>query len=224
MIPVRAYVRLLVDYLRPQRLRVALLGLLLVIVIALQLVNPQLIRAFLDRATGDAVVGDLIPLAVWFMGIAVAHQLLSVVATYIAEDVGWTATNQMRSDLAAHVVDLDMGFHKEHTPGELIERIDGDVTSLSNFFSAFVIRVLANSVLVIGILVLLWRENLWVGFGLTVFAGLSLYAMLKTQAIAVPWWKQVRARAAELFGFVGEQVGGTEDIRANGGVPYIIIK
>jgi ATP-binding cassette subfamily B protein len=222
MIPVRAYVRLLVDYLRPQRLRVALLGSLLVVVIALQLINPQLIRAFLDRATGDDPGGDLVPLALWFMGIAVAHQLLSVVATYLAEDVGWTATNQMRSDLAAHVVDLDMGFHKEHTPGELIERIDGDVTSLSNFFSAFVIRVLANSVLVVGILALLWRENIWVGFGLTVFAVLSLYAMLKTQAIAVPWWKQVRARAAELFGFVGEQVGGTEDIRANGGVPYML--
>ncbi len=222
MIPVRAYVRLLVDYLRPQRLRVALLGSLLVVVIALQLVNPQLIRAFIDRATTGSSVDDLVPLALWFMGIAVAHQLLSVFATYLAEDVGWTATNQMRSDLATHVVDLDMGFHKEHTPGELIERIDGDVTSLSNFFSAFVIRVLANSLLVVGILVLLWRENVWVGLGLTGFAVLSLYAMLKTQSIAVPWWKQVRARAAELFGFIGEQVSGTEDVRANGGVPYML--
>jgi ABC-type multidrug transport system fused ATPase/permease subunit len=222
MIPVRAYARLLVDYLRPQRARVTILAALLVTVIALQLVNPQFIREFLDRATAGGTARDLVPLALWFMGIAVAHQLLSLIATYLAEDVGWTATNQMRSDLAAHVVDLDMGFHKEHTPGELIERIDGDVTSLSNFFSAFVIRVLANSLLVVGILVLLWLENPWVGFGLTVFAAISLYAMLKTQAIAVPWWKQVRARAAELFGFIGEQVRGTEDIRANGGVPYML--
>ena len=222
MIPVRAYVRLLVDYLRPQRARVGLLGGLLVTVIALQLLNPQFIKRFLDRADAGVEPGELIPLALWFMGIAVAHQVLSVVATYLAEDVGWTATNQMRSDLAAHVMDLDMGFHKEHTPGELIERIDGDVTSLSNFFSAFVIRVLANTVLVTGILVLLWVQNVWVGFGLTLFSMISLFAMLKLQAIAVPWWKQVRARAAELFGFIGEQVGGTEDIRANGGVPYMV--
>ena len=37
-----------------------------------------------------------------------------------------------------------MGFHKSTTPGELIERIDGDVTALSNFFSAFMIRVVGN--------------------------------------------------------------------------------
>ena len=98
--------------------------------------------------------------------IAVIHQGLSVLATYLAEQVGWTATNQMRRDLAEHVMDLDMTFHKQHTPGELIERIDGDVTALSNFFSAFVIKVVANFLLILGILVLLWRENVWVGLGL----------------------------------------------------------
>jgi ATP-binding cassette subfamily B protein len=224
MIPVRAYVRLLVDYLRPLRLRVILLGILLVTVVTLQLLNPQLIRAFLDRAEGGASIDRLIPLAVWFMIIAVAHQLLSVVATYLAEDIGWTATNRMRTELTSHVMNLDMGFHKEHTPGELIERIDGDVTALSNFFSAFVIRVMANTVLVAGILVLLWRENVWVGFGLTAFSVVAFAAMLQLQAIAVPWWKQVRARAAELFGFVGEQVRGTEDTRANGAVAYMLYR
>jgi ABC-type multidrug transport system fused ATPase/permease subunit len=222
MIPVRAYLRLLTDYLRPQRARMTLLSGLLLVVIGLQLLNPQLIRAFIDRAVDGGEGSSLVPLAVWFMVIAVVHQGLSVVATYLAEDVGWTATNQMRSDLAAHVLDLDMSFHKTTTPGILIERIDGDVTSLSNFFSAFVIRVLANILLVGGVLVLLWRENVWVGFGMTVFSLIALVVMLRLQAVAVPWWRQVRARAAELYGFIGEQVTGTEDTRANGGVPFMM--
>ena len=46
----------------------------------------------------------------------------------------------MRRDLAKHVLDLDMGFHKEHTPGELIERIDGDVTALSNLITYAISR------------------------------------------------------------------------------------
>ena len=125
--------------------------------------------------------------------IAVGHQVFTVVSTYLAEEVGWTATNEMRAELADHVLHLDMGFHKEHTPGELIERIDGDVTTLSNFFSAFVIQVVGNLVLLIGILVLLWRENVWVGVGLTVFSLAALAIMLRLQVVTVPWWKQVRA-------------------------------
>lgn len=222
MIPVRAYFRLLIRYLRPLRVRVALLTIALVTSIALQLVNPQIVAEFLDRATGGASVQELVPLAVWFIGIAVIHQVMSVVATWLAEDVGWAATNEMRADLTDHVVHLDMGFHKSHTPGELIERIDGDVTALSNFFSAFTIRVLGNLVLLAGILVLLWRENLWVGFGLTTFALIALAVMIKIQIVAVPWWKAVRSTSAALFGFLGEQLGGTEDTRANGGARYMI--
>lgn len=222
MIPVRAYIRLLSRYLRPLRARVALLSALLVVVIALQLINPQFVRAFLDGATTGSDRSDLIPLAVWFLVIAVAHQAIAVVAAYLAEDVGWSATNEMRRDLAAHVLDLDMGFHKEHTPGELIERIDGDVTSLSNFFSAFVIKVVANVVLVAGILVLLWRENAWVGFGLTTFSLVAIVGMVAIQGVAVGWWQAVRAKRAEFFGFIGEQLDGTEDIRANGGAAFML--
>jgi ABC-type multidrug transport system fused ATPase/permease subunit len=222
MIPVRAYWRLLSEYLRPLRGRVVLLALLLLTGITFQVVNPQLIRAFLDRASEGGDLSELLPLAAGFTVLAVGHQMLNVAATYFAEQVGWAATNEMRARLAAHVLDLDMGFHKTTTPGELIERIDGDVTTLSNFFSRFVIYVLGNMVLVFGVLILLWREAVAVGLGITLFAAAALAAMIRIQAVAVPWWKAVRARSAEFSGFVGEQLGGTEDIRANGGVPYMM--
>lgn len=222
MIPVRSYIRLLRDYLSRQKLRVALLTITMFTFIGLTLVGPQLVRTFLDRAIEGEASSKLIPIAVWFMVIAVLQQLFSVTATYLAEQVGWTATNEMRADLAAHVLNLDMGFHKEHTPGEMIERIDGDVTAQADFFSAFAIRVLGNAILMVGVMVMLWIENVWVGFGITLFFILSLAMMLKIQAWAVPLWKRVRGRSAELMGLIGEQLGGTEDIRGNGGVGYMM--
>ncbi len=222
MIPVRAYFRLLVEYLRPMKWRVVLLAAVLLTSIALQLLNPQIVRTFLDRVGEGAAQGELVPLALWFMGIALAHQVLTVYGTYLAEDIGWSATNEMRARLADHLLHLDMGFHKSTTPGQLIERIDGDVTALSNFFSAFMIRVLGNGVLLIGILALLWRENVWVGLGLTTFSLVALGVMVRLQIVAVPWWKAVRGTSAELMGFVGEQLGGTEDIRSNGGERYMV--
>ncbi len=222
MIPVRAYFRLLVDYLRPLRRRVVLLTFVLLTSIALQLVNPQIVRAFLDRVTSGATQRELIPLAVWFIAIAIVHQVLTVYGTYLAEDIGWAATNEMRARLADHLLHLDMGFHKSTTPGELIERIDGDVTALSNFFAAFIIRVVGNGVLLVGILALLWRENVWVGLGLTTFSLIALAVMVRLQVVAVPWWRDVRATSGRLMGFIGEQLSGTEDIRANGGERYMV--
>jgi len=222
MIPVRAYWRLLQHYLRPLRARVVVLWVLLLTGIVFQVVNPQLIRSFIDRALDGAETADLLGLASWFMVLAIGHQVLNVAATYFAEDVGWTATNALRADLAEHLLDLDLSFHKGTTPGELIERIDGDVTTLSNFFSRFVIHVAGNGVLLVAVLALLWREHVLVGVGMTAFAVVALAAMLGIQVVAIPWWRAVRAKRAEFFGFLGEQLGGTEDIRANGAVPYML--
>src|SRR5436853_267959 len=83
----------------------------------------------------------------------------------------------MRADLALHCLRLDMPFHKTHTPGELIERIDGDVNALANFFSEFVLRLLGNAILVVAILLLLFGEDARAGWGLTVYALIVVTAL-----------------------------------------------
>lgn len=222
MIPVRSYWNLLSAYLRHQRARTAVLALLLFTGIGLQVLNPQIIRSFIDRATSGDDTDNLIPIAVLFMAIAVVYQALNVVATWMAEGIGWTATNELRRDLADHLLHLDMDFHKTHTPGELVERVDGDVTALSNFFGQFMIHVVGNLALLLGILVLLFRESLYVGLIMTVFAAAGLGVMVWIQKIATTWWTEVKAVRAEMFGFLGEQVGGTEDVRANGAARYMM--
>lgn len=222
MIPVRAYFRLFASYLAPYRRESVVLATVLFGTIALQLANPQLIRKFIDDATAGRPISDLVPLAIVFMVIAVVHQLMLVQATYLAEKIGWSATNQLRADLTHHVLHLDMGFHKGTSPGELIERIDGDVTALSNFFSSMMIKVVGNGVLLVGILVLLWFESWIVGAAISVFTLAMFLGLFRLHGVTVPWHKAIRATSAEMFGFIGEQVDGTEDIEANGATQYMM--
>ena len=72
---------------------------------------------------------------------------------YVAQNVGLTATNRLRADLTRHCLRLDPAFHNAHTPGELIERVDGDVATLGNFFSRFAVQLLGNGLLLVGVLV-----------------------------------------------------------------------
>ncbi len=222
MIPVRAYFNLFTGYLRPHRSKASLLAAVLIGTIALQLANPQLIRLFIDGAVTGSPVSTLVPLALAFIAIAVANQLLMVWATYLAEQIGWSATNDLRSDLMDHVLHLDMGFHKSTSPGVLIERIDGDVTALSNFFSSMIIKVVGNGVLLAGILVLLWFESWIVGLGISVFTAVMLVGLFHLHRVTVPWQKAIRATSAEMYGFIGEQIDGTEDIEANGATGYML--
>ena len=197
-----------------------MLGVLLLAGMALELLNPQVIRFFLDTAESGGPQRALFIAAAVFIGVSLAQRGVGLSSRYVSEIVGWAATNALRRDLALHCLRLDMAFHKQHTPGELIERIDGDVTALANFFSAFVARVLGNALLVAGILFVLFRENAAVGVGLTLYTLATLVVLRVIQPKAVARWTASRAAEADLFGFIEERISGAEDIRAAGAEAY----
>ena len=222
---VKRYRDLLAAYLWPQRTLVALLAVLLIGSIALQLVHPQILRSFIDTATlQTSALPMLVRLALLFIAVALASQALTVAATYVGENLGWIATNRLRNDLALHCLRLDMAFHKAHTPGEMIERVDGDVTALANFFSQLVVQLLSNLLLLAGVLVLLFREDWRVGLALTLFAAITLVILSRIRNLAVPHWNAAREASSSLFGFVEERLNGTEDIRSSGARAYVLRK
>ena len=71
------YWYLLVDYLRPQRLKVVWLALLVLAGIGLQLINPQILRYFIDTAITGDTSANLIGIALLFLGIGLLNQIVT---------------------------------------------------------------------------------------------------------------------------------------------------
>jgi len=218
------YWNLLARYLRPQWASVALLAVLILGHTGLQLINPQIVRLFIDTASVGGDPQRLVTPALFFLGVSIAAQTLALGVTYLGQNVAWMATNALRLDLTHHCLRLDMSFHKTHTPGELIERIDGDVGTLANFFSTLALRLLSNGLLVLGTLAVLFAENWRVGLVGTAYVSLAAMLLRQVQRPATQAWRGSRQAHAELFGFLGERLGGIEEIRANGGVPHVMVQ
>lgn len=214
------YLKILGQYLSPLKGKVGLLLVAMLIGIGLQLWIPQITRDFIDAATQKASESTLLSLAVMFLVFALVNQGLSALSTYLSADIGWSSTNQLRVDLFRRVMRLDMRFHKDRTPGELIERIDGDVTSISNFFSQFVVRVTSSALLALGTLALLWREDWRVGLIITAYVVVIFFVLQRRSQVAVPATRLEREASASMFGFIEERLAGLDDIRANGAGRY----
>jgi ATP-binding cassette, subfamily B, bacterial len=218
----KRYWRLLAHYLRPQWARMTLLAVILCGGISVQVVTPLLASRFIDQATSRGALRDLIVLALLTMALALAGQGFVIAETYVAENVSWTATNALRADLVAHLLRLDATFHTAHTSGELIERVDGDVAALARFFSRFVVYVLGNGILMLGVLVLLFHVDWRVGLGLSAFVVLALATMLHIRAVATPFSAAERQTSADFYGFLGEYLAGLEDIRSSGAGAFVL--
>ena len=216
------YWRFLSTYLGPLRGRVAVLALLLFSGVGLRLISPQIVRAFIDAAQAGSAGSTLVQIAGLYLGVAVVTQLVSVGETYAAENVGWLATNALRADLARHCLGLDLSFHAVRAPGELIERIDGDVSALANFFSRFVLRVLGNGLLLAGVVTLLIREDWRVGLALLSFALVSLAFLARLSRVGVRYTIGLRQASAELFAFLEERLAGRVDVQAIGARDHVL--
>lgn len=214
--------RFLSRYLRPQRRRVLLLSLLILVGVGLQLLTPQVIRFFIDTTQQVGATPLLALAALVYLTVGLTQHGLALAVTALSLDVGWRATNQLRSDLLRHVLGLDMPFHKTHTPGALLERLDGDVSALGDFFAQFLVRVVANVLLIGGILTLVLRTNLPAGVLLSGYTLATVGVLVYVQRIGVQRWNAARTAWGEQMGFIEEHYAGTEDLRGVGAEPFVL--
>lgn len=209
-------------YLGPFRGRFTLLGILLIVSTLLQTLGPQLAQRFIDAQRAHAVETALLALAIGALVAAALSAVSGVGAAFLGQDIGWAATNRIREDLADWLLRQDMSFHNLRTPGELIERIDGDLTTLSDTFSVLLIQVVGGALLMVGTLIALFLANWVMGLVLTVFALVALVALLIMRSVAVPAGVSEREASAQFLGFLEERLAGVEDLRANGAGAWVM--
>lgn len=210
-------------YFRRERKRLFVLGLALLGATAAALASPFVVRDFIDGVVSgstDAVGSAWLVLV--FAALGLARYVLSAAEAGFAESVAWRSTNRLREDVLRHAIDLPLHAHHAATPGEWVERVDGDIGLLSNLFSRFVITIVGELLVVVGVvsalLVVDWRLGaLFVVCLAGGFVGIRWIAGWGRDA-----YRGSREAVARFMGYVEERLRGTEDLQALGAVDHAV--
>jgi ABC-type multidrug transport system fused ATPase/permease subunit len=214
--------RVLRTHLWPERRALAGLIGALVIGTVLPLLGPLVLGYFVDRAIDGAKTGELATIAAAYLLIAAGAQVATVVRTWVASRQAWTATNRLREELASHTLSLDISYHGKHAPGELIERVDGDVHAIAEFLVTFLVDILGSALLLAGTLVVLTIADVRLGVALVLFVGFASVMLVRVQRRALPTSAAYRAVVAGMFADLEEHLAAAEDLRANGAGAHIV--
>lgn len=193
-----------------------MLAVFVLITATLPLLGPQLTRSFVDGAIGGRELSALTLIALAYLAVAVLGQGARLLTAWLASRLAWDGTNRLREDLAEHALDLEMDYHGQHTPGEMIERVDGDVVALSDFVVALLLDVVVSLLLLAGVIVIVFTVDWRIGGILFAYCLLVGFGMVRMQRLVVPAATRMREMYARMFGVVEERLAGAEDIRANG--------
>ena len=210
--------RALAALLRPDARRWAGLGALVAASSALSLAGTLVVRRIVDIATegGDDAAGRITRAALLFLAIAVATQLIMVTVAWVATVTAWRTTNTIRLTMARHVLGLDHEFHRAHTPGELIQRVDGDVTSVSDFLGRVVPKITGAAAVVAGMVVVLAVIDWRLAVGAALYVAAAGAVVVRGRHRAVGESSDEMGAYAALYGGIEERLTAAEDLRANG--------
>jgi ATP-binding cassette, subfamily B, bacterial len=214
--------RALLGLVTPHRKRLTVMISVLAVAGALPLLGPLLIASFIDEAQGDAVRSQLLTIAGIYVGVGIARQVISIAVAWTATDLAWRVTNELRSTLTRHVLNLDLAFHRSTSPGELVSRVDGDVTALSDFVASFAVKAAAAFVTLLGLVAVLLVRDWQVGVGLAVYLGLAIGVMFLMRNKAVDEAATEQAATGRMLGEVEERLTGADDLRSNGGGSHAV--
>ena len=208
--------RLVLRQLSPGRRAAAALALAVLAATVLPLAAPQLTRQFVDGAIAGEPTTLLVTIALGYLALAVSGQFARMLTAWLASRLAWDGTNRLRETLAEHALTLDMDYHGQRTPGEMIERVDGDVVALAEFTVAFLLDVVVSILLLVGVIVVVLTVDVRIGSALLAYCALVGFGMVRAQRLAVPAATRVREKFAALFGSLEERLAAAEDLRANG--------
>lgn len=208
--------RAVAQLLRPHARQWIGLAVLVAAASSLMLAGPLVVRRIVDRATEGSGVSELRNLGFVFLAIVIAAQVMQVIVARSATIIAWRTTNQVRLDITAHVLGLDHEFHRRHTPGELIQRVDGDVTSVSELLGRVVPKAFGAALLIGGMVAVVTVIDWRVGFGMFVYvvAAAGLVLLMRHRAVAES--SDELGAHARLYGGIEERLNAAEDLRSNG--------
>lgn len=212
-INLKDYIALLKKYLVREKAGLATLFAVLVVNVLVETAKPRILGQFIDQVTTAVPLGNIYWLAILFLILTAVKQGIGILIAWLTQNIGWRATNGLRIDLTRHTMDLDMAFHKRFTPGQLVERVDGDINSLFGFFTTFITGIVMNVFMVVGVFVYFflidWRFAL-----IYMLATICVYLYMIVMGKRIDKnSERLREEESNLYGIVGEAITSVEDIR-----------
>ncbi len=132
---------------------------LFVITNALSLVTPYALKIIIDKTIPQGTYEDLVKIVLLLLGCYIIRIGFSFYSGILYVNVSRKIIADIRRVLYKNLLKKDTSFFKESKTGELIYLLTNDVDKVQNFFSSTLLNYINNSMVVLGVLGVMFYFN-----------------------------------------------------------------
>ena len=224
--------RRLLRYAKPYAGWFALALLIILILVAIELYQPQILGNAVDEfvAKYEQVSSEGFSLAelkkmraadlagVLRLGGLYLLTVLTVMAlTYTQAAILATVSQKiiynLRNDIFSHMMKLHVGFFNENPIGRLVTRVTNDCETVNEMFTSVIVNILKSSFVLVGVIGVMLVKNVKLSLCIFVVLPLITVATFVFRNATRKIYRAMRAKISELNGFVAEHVSGMKVVQ-----------
>ncbi len=204
----------LLIFVRPYSLRMLGALLAMLVVSALTLLTPFLVKVAIDGPIAQGEVAGLNDIVLLMFAAFAGLYLASMAQRYLLSWVGQKVLADLRSALFRHLQELPLAYHDSHIIGVTISRVISDVGVINQLLSQGLITLTGDSLLLAGIVIVMLSLNAQLALVTFAIIPVIVLASMIFARRAKLAFRETRARNANMIGDLAENLGGIRVIQA----------
>lgn len=212
------------QYVKKYRLMFGAAFILVVLMTALNMVNPYITGQIVDRVIKGNETGLLTRLAGIMLAVTVIRALVRYVYQNMFEYVSQGITFNIREQIYIRLQELDFGFFDKTKTGEIMSRMTGDLEAVRHFSSFVIYQVALNALTFITVSAILFTMNFRLAVSLLLISPVIGFFTFRMAKYVKPAFAEIREQFARLNSVVQENISGNRVVKAFAKEPYEIEK
>ncbi|MBV9936460.1 MAG: ABC transporter ATP-binding protein, partial [Actinobacteria bacterium] len=209
-------------YLRPQRRRVALASVLVVLQAACMLAGPALVRYGIDHGVRAHDPSALTNATVLFVISAAAAYVFGRAVIITVTRAGEILLRQLRESVFAHQLSLSMEFYDRHRTGDLVARMTADVEALEELVGQGLTMFIVNALLFSGAVLAMSLMSWQLALGTLVVVPMVAYASVWFRRESNKAYLYLRDRIGMTLASLQEGLSGIRVVQAFSQEPTVL--
>lgn len=194
--------------------RAALAVGLLVIVVLTRLVSPYLTKILIDDVIKDGQLDKLGKILIILVALTVVRSVLIYIRSYMFEDISQNLVFDLRHKMYTHLQHLPYEFYDNHSVGDIMSRMTGDIDGIRNFFAGGAISLIENTINFIGALIVIFSLDVKLSAILLLVTPILAYVAWKFDKRIRPAFDEIREQNAVLNTKAQENISGIRVVKA----------
>jgi ATP-binding cassette subfamily B multidrug efflux pump len=202
------------SYLKPYKLKVVLVILLMILVMICSLLNPYVLKIAIDKYIASSNIDGLFLIA----GIMLIFNIISLIASKIRFNVMASVTNSalldIRQELYNHIQKLSLTFFDNRPVGKILARVIGDVNSLQDLFTNSVTNLIPEILTLVFVTIIMFSMNFKLALISVSFLPVLVIGFSCIEIFSRRRWQVFRSKRSNLNAYTHEDFSGIRIVQS----------